>query len=116
MVKIFVILTAGKDDMNRVNMGMNFAQGARKNGGAEVSLMFLGRGVEILVKEAMYFPQMQKQVESLKSAGVQLSYCTVSVKNLGLDEKMLYTEGISGVMGGVETVKKISEGYTPISF
>ncbi|BBG23896.1 DsrE family protein [Sulfuracidifex tepidarius] len=116
MAKIFVILTAGKDDMNRVNMGINFAMGAKKNAGADVSLMFLGRGVEILMKDAMYFQQMSKQIEGLKSAGVELSYCTVSVKNLGLSEQMLYTDGIKGVMGGVETVKKVSEGYTPITF
>ena len=52
MAKIFVILTKGKDDLNMVNVAANFSYNAVKNAGATVNFMFLGRGVENLLKDS----------------------------------------------------------------
>ncbi|ADL19177.1 hypothetical protein ASAC_0771 [Acidilobus saccharovorans 345-15] len=115
MVKIFVICTAGRDDINRVNMAINFALGARKNAGADVSFMFLGRGVEYLMKNAANADEVRKQIEQMKQAGIDVAYCSVSAKGLGLTPDMLI-EGVEPVMGGVHTAKKVQEGYEVVSF
>ena len=52
MSKIFVISTSGKEDINKTMMAINFALGARDNAKAEVSVMFLGRGVMALLKNS----------------------------------------------------------------
>ncbi|AWR96393.1 hypothetical protein DFR86_01735 [Acidianus sulfidivorans JP7] len=115
MAKIFVISTAGKDDINRANMAMNFALGARKNAGATVAFMFLGRGVETLLKNSANAPQMKKTIEDMINSGIEVTYCGISLKNLGLNKDLIF-EGIKEVMGGVETAKRIDEGYTVVSF
>ncbi|MUM65608.1 hypothetical protein D1867_10210 [Acidianus infernus] len=115
MAKIFVISTAGKDDINRATMAINFALGARKNAGATVAFMFLGRGVETLLREAANAPQMKKMIEEMINAGIDVSYCGISLKNLGLNKDLIF-DGIREVMGGVETAKRIDEGYAVVSF
>jgi hypothetical protein len=115
MAKIFVISTAGKDDINRAMMAMNFALGARKNAGATVSLMFLGRGVETLLKDSGNSAQMKKVIEDMQNSGIEVTYCGISLKNMGLTKDLIF-EGIKEVMGGVETVKKVEEGYAVVSF
>lgn len=115
MAKIFVISTAGKDDINRTTMAINFALGARKNANATVAFMFLGRGVETLLKNATNAKQMKKLIDDMINAGIDVSYCGVSLKNLGLTKELIF-DGIKEVMGGVETAKRIDEGYTVVSF
>ncbi|MEW9492598.1 MAG: DsrE family protein [Candidatus Aramenus sulfurataquae] len=115
VAKIFVISTAGKDDINRATMAINFALGARKNANATVSLMFLGRGVETLLKNVANAEQMRKLVNDMIEAGIEVSYCGISLKNLGLTRDLIF-DNVKEVMGGVETAKKIDEGYAVVSF
>jgi hypothetical protein len=61
--------------------------------------MFLGRGVENL----------------LKDAGIDVSYCGVSLKNLGFNDGMVMPIA-DEVMGGVQSARKIDDGYQVIAF
>ncbi|EZQ11095.1 MULTISPECIES: DsrE family protein [Acidianus] len=115
MAKIFVISTAGKDDINKAMMAMNFALGAKKNANATVALMFLGRGVETLLKGAGNAEQMKKVIEDMIKAGIEVNYCGISLKNMGLSKDQIF-DGIPEVMGGVETAKRIDQGYSVVSF
>ena len=114
-VKLFVICTSGREDINNTNMAVNFALGARKNAGAEVSFMFLGRGVENLLKDAATAQQMEGMIRSMKDSGIDVAYCEVSVKGLGFNKEMVMPVA-DEVMGGVHTVKKIEEGYAVVTF
>ncbi|MDP8024106.1 MAG: DsrE family protein [Nitrososphaeria archaeon] len=113
--KVFVICTSGREDINNTNMAVSFALGARKNAGAEVSFMFLGRGVENLLKDAATAQQMENMIKSMEDAGIDVTYCGVSLKNLGFSKDMVM-QIASEVMGGVQTVKKIEEGYAVVTF
>ncbi len=114
MTKIFVISTAGKDDINRSNMAINFALGARNNAKADVAFMFLGRGVESLLKNSGNSDAMDAQIKKMVSSGIDVSYCSVSLKGLGLTKDLIFD--LKDVMGGVETVRRIEEGYHVITF
>lgn len=113
--KVFIICTSGREDINNTNMAVNFALGAKKNAGAKVSFMFLGRGVENLLKNAATAQQMENMINSMKDAGIDVTYCGVSLKGLGLDKDMIMPIA-DEVMGGVQTVKKIEEGYAIVTF
>lgn len=113
--KIFVICTSGRDDINNTNMAISFALGARKNVGAEVSFMFLGRGVENLLKDAATAQQFAGMIKNMQEAGIDVSYCGVSLKSLGFNRDIIMPIAAE-VMGGVQTVKKIQDGYHVVTF
>ena len=115
MAKMFVVLTKGKDDINMLNVASNFAYYSVKNAGAKVSFMFLGRGVENLLKDSNGVKPVIDSVNKMKDVNIDVSYCRVSVGGLGLKEEQLI-EGLRSVMGGVETARKIDEGYSVITF
>ncbi len=115
MAKIFVILTKGKDDLNMVNVAANFSYNAVKNAGATVNFMFLGRGVENLLKDSNGIKPIIDLVDKMKSENIDVTYCKVSTKGLGLNEDQMLG-GIEPVMGGVQTAKKIDEGFSVITF
>jgi hypothetical protein len=113
--KVFVICTSGRDDINNTNMAISFAMGARKNAGAEVSFMFLGRGVENLLKDAATAQQTADLIKGMQDAGIDVSYCGVSLKGLGFNRDIIM-QVATEVMGGVQTVKKIGDGYHVVTF
>jgi hypothetical protein len=115
MAKMFVILTKGKDDLNMVNVAANFSYNSVKNGEATVNFMFLGRGVENLLKDSNGIKPIVDLVNLMKSVGIEVTYCKVSAKGLGLNEGQML-EGVDPVMGGVHAVKKIDEGFSVITF
>ncbi len=115
MAKLFVVSTAGKDDINRANMAMNFAYNAVKNANADVALMFLGRGVETLLKNSGNSKPMLDMINNLREVNIDVMYCSVSLKGLGLNPDIIF-DGISNVMGGVETAKRVDTGYSVITF
>ncbi|MFG1391066.1 DsrE family protein [Acidiplasma aeolicum] len=115
MAKLFVISTAGKEDINRANMAMNFAYNAVKNAGATVAFMFLGRGVETLLKDSGGSKPMLDMINNMKELNIDVMYCKVSLKGLGLNPEIIF-DGIRDVMGGVETAKRVDEGYSVITF
>ncbi len=115
MSKMFVIITKGKDDLNMVNVAINFAVSSVKNAGATVSFMFLGRGVENLLKNSNGIKPIADGIDNMKNAGIDVSYCTVSVKGIGLSESDLI-DGVEPVMGGIQTNKKVDNGYSVITF
>jgi len=115
MAKIFVIITKGKDDLNMVNVSANFAYSSVKNANATVSFMFLGRGVENLLKESNGAKPIMDLIEKMKSANIDISYCKVSAAGIGLKPEQLM-EGVEPVMGGIQTAKKIDEGYSVVTF
>jgi len=113
--KVFAICTSGRDDINNTNMAISFALGARKNAGADVSFMFLGRGVENLLKDAATAQQTADLIRSMQDAGIDVSYCGVSLKGLGFNHDIIM-QIATEVMGGVQTVKKIGDGYSVVTF
>lgn len=115
MAKIFVILTKGKDDLNMVNIAANFAYSAVKNAGATVNFMFLGRGVENLLKDSNGIKPIIDLVDKMKSEKIEITYCKVSTKGLGLSEEQML-EGIEPVMGGIQAAKEIDAGFSVITF
>ncbi|MEM0140219.1 MAG: DsrE family protein [Ferroplasma sp.] len=115
MAKMFVIITKGKDDLNMVNVAMNFSTSSVKNAKATVSFMFLGRGVENLLKNSNGIKPIADGINNMKAAGIDVSYCTVSVKGIGINESDLI-DGVEPVMGGIQTAKKVDEGYSIITF
>jgi tRNA 2-thiouridine synthesizing protein D len=115
MAKLFVILTKGKDDLNMVNVAANFAYSAVKNAGATVNFMFLGRGVENLLKDSNGIKPIVDLVDKMKSAGIEVTYCKVSAKGIGLPENLLM-DGIEPVMGGIQTAKEVDAGFSVITF
>ena len=115
MAKMLVILTKGKDDLNMANVAANFSYNSVKNAGATVNFMFLGRGVENLLKDSNGIKPIVDLVNNMKSVGIGITYCKVSAKGLGLSEEQML-EGIPPVMGGVQTAKMIDEGFSVITF
>ncbi|WP_337859880.1 DsrE family protein [Ferroplasma sp.] len=115
MAKMFVVLTKGKDDLNMVNVAANFAYSSVKNANATVHFMFLGRGVENLLKDSNGIKPIIELVDKMKSAGIEITYCKVSAKGIGLSEEQLL-EGIEPVMGGIQTAKEIDNGFSVITF
>jgi tRNA 2-thiouridine synthesizing protein D len=115
MAKMFVVLTKGKDDLNMVNVAANFAYSSVKNANAKVHFMFLGRGVENLLKDSNGAKPIVDLIDQMKSAGIEVSYCKVSTKGLGLSEDQMLP-GVEPVMGGVQTAKEIDNGFTVITF
>jgi hypothetical protein len=115
MSKIFVISTSGKEDINKTMMAINFALGARDNAKAEVSVMFLGRGVMALLKNSGNSEAMLNLINKMKNDGIEVTYCKVSLKGMGLTSDLIF-DGIKDVMGGVETAKRIDSEYSVVTF
>ncbi|MDG7044878.1 MAG: DsrE family protein [Nitrososphaerota archaeon] len=115
MSKMLVMLTTGKDDVNSEMVAFSFAFNAVKNAKAEVELLFLGRGVQAANKNQKNSPQFLEQVNMLKAEGIPLRICKVSMAGEGLKEDDIFPD-IDMVFGGVETDRKIDEGYTVITF
>jgi len=115
MAKIFVVITKGKDDLNMVNVASNFAYSAVKNANATVSFMFLGRGVDNLLKDSNGVQQIINLINNMKSENIDVSYCKVSLAGIGLKPDEII-DGVEPVMGAIQTAKKIDEGYSVITF
>lgn len=115
MAKILVMLITGKENINTEMVAFSFAFNAAKNAKANVELLFLGRGVQAANKNQKSSPQFLEQINMLKSEGIPVKICKVSMAGEGLNENDIFP-GIEMVLGGVETNERIEDGYTVITF
>ncbi len=115
MAKILVILITGKENINTEMVAFSFAFNAVKNAKANVEFLFLGRGVQAANRNQKSSPQFLEQINMLKSEGIPLKVCKVSMAGEGLSESDIFP-GLEMVMGGVETNDRIEDGYTVMTF
>ncbi|MDP8012203.1 MAG: DsrE family protein [Thermoplasmata archaeon] len=115
MAKILVMVLTGKSNIQGEMVAFNFSINAVKNANAEIEMLFLGQGVQAVNKKQANSGQFKEQISKAKEVGITLKACSVSIKNEGLTESDIFPE-VELVLGGVETNKKIEEGYTVISF
>ncbi len=113
--KILVMLITGKDNINTEMVAFSFAFNAVKNAGSSVEFLFLGRGVQAANKKQKSSPQFEEQINMLRKEGILLKICQVSMGGEGLTENDIFP-GLEMVLGGVETDRRISEGYSVITF
>lgn len=115
MAKILVIVYTGKGNIQAEMVAFNFSLNTVKNAHAELEMLFMGQGVQALNKKQANSQQFKEQIEKARELGIAIKACSVSMKNEGLDENDIFP-GIEQVLGGVETNKKIEEGYSVITF
>lgn len=115
MSKILVIVTTGKENINAEMVAFNFALNTKKNAGAEVEMLFLGRGIQALNAKQRNSDQFAAQVENVLKAGIKVKGCSVSAEAEGIEKSALFP-GVDAVMGGIEVNRKIEEGYVPLTF
>ena len=115
MSKILVMLITGKDNINTEMVAFSFTFNAVKNAKANVEFLFLGRGVQAANKHQKSSPQFEDQINMLRNEGIPLKICKISMSGEGLTEDDIFP-GIDLVLGGVETDKRIEDGYTVITF
>ncbi len=115
MAKMLVMVITGKENINTEMVAFSFAINSVQNAGATVEMLFLGRGVEAVLQNQNNSAAFEDQVKKAKSLGIETKICLVSMKSLGISDEMIFP-GIEKVMGGVETNKKIDEGYQVITF
>jgi len=113
--KILVMLITGKDNINTQMVSFNFAYNAVKNAKATVEFLFLGRGVQAANRKQKSSPQFEDQINMLRKEGIPLKICQISMTGEGMTEEDIFT-GLKLVLGGVEVDKRISEGYSVITF
>ncbi|BAB59784.1 hypothetical protein [Thermoplasma volcanium GSS1] len=115
MAKMLVMVITGKENINTEMVAFNFAINSVQNAKATVEMLFLGRGVEAILKNQNNSDTFLAQINKARSLGIRLTVCSVSMKSLGIEDSMIF-ENIEKVMGGVETNAKIEEGYSVITF
>ncbi|MGC8565034.1 MAG: DsrE family protein [Thermoplasmata archaeon] len=115
MAKILVMVLTGKFNIQAIMVAFNFSINAVKNAHAEIEILFLGQGVQAVNKKQANSEQFKEQILRAKEIGIPVKACSVSVKNEGLLENDIFPE-VELVLGGVETNRKIEEGYSIISF
>ncbi|MCY0881916.1 MAG: DsrE family protein [Firmicutes bacterium] len=112
---ILVVLTTGKESFMRSNSIIQAVIGMKKFSGVPVEIMFLGPGVDLLRSNQRNSPMWQKNIESLKEAGVKTVACSVSLEGFGIREDEMFSLDAL-VMGGKEIAEKFAEGYHVMTF
>ncbi|WP_297218055.1 DsrE family protein [Thermoplasma sp.] len=115
MAKMLVMVITGKENINTEMVAFNFAINSVQNAHAQVEMLFLGRGVEAVLKNQNNSDTFLAQIQKARSLNIRLTICSVSMKSLGITDEMIF-EGLDKVMGGVETAARIDEGYQVITF
>ncbi len=115
MAKILVMLITGKENINTEMVAFSFAFNAVKNAKSNVEFLFLGRGVQAANKNQKSSPQFLEQINMLRSEGIPLKICKVSMSGEGLTENDIFS-GLEPVYGGVEVDSRIHDGYSVITF
>jgi tRNA 2-thiouridine synthesizing protein D len=115
MSRLLVIVLTGKENLHAEMVAFNFAINSARNAGAEVEMLFLGRGVQALNARQKNSHEFQAQLEAARKMNIALKGCSVSAEAEGLRKEDIF-EGIEMVMGGVEVSRRIEEGFVPLTF
>jgi len=109
-----VVLTTGKEAWVRANAVLQMTLMVRKTSGMPVELLLLGPGVEILRSNQKNSAEFDQQLGELRTAGVKIVVCEVSLASLGLTRGQMFMA--EEVKGGVEVGNRIREGWQILTF
>ncbi|MGC8980988.1 MAG: hypothetical protein ACP5KL_05785 [Thermoplasmata archaeon] len=113
MTKILVIITSGKNEIDKAMAGMSFAYNAKVKGYLDdIRIMFFGPSEELIASENK---DIQEMLRKLSEAGMFMVACR------NVSEKYQVTSRLSTLGIRVDYVGKIiadhvRDGYVPITF
>ncbi len=113
MTKILVIITSGKNEIEKAMAGMSFAFNAKVKGYLDdIRIMFFGPSEDLVVSDNQ---EVKEMVKKLREAGVFMVACKNISDRIQVTEKIL-SLGINVEYVGKIIADYVKQGYVPITF
>lgn len=113
MTKILVIITSGKNEIDKALAGMGFAYNSKVNKYLDdIKIIFFGPSEELIASEN---ENVQDMIKKLKEAGMDMTACR------SVSDRLQVTAKISNLGINVDFIGKIianhiRQGYVPMTF
>ncbi|MDP8012130.1 MAG: hypothetical protein RAK23_04860 [Thermoplasmata archaeon] len=113
MTKILVIITSGKNDIDKAMSGMAFAYNAKINKYLDdIRIIFFGPSEELIASD---IPEVKEMLKKLNSTGMLMLACKSVSDRFNVTTKL--TEmGIKIEYIGKIIVDHVKEGFVPMTF